>query len=185
MGDGEDERDQEAVAHVAHHGVHRHAGVAAVAVRLLGTLHPFVVMGGGEWLLVRERVAHVPGHGAAGAVVAAFLDPLLQLLNGRMTGVEDDGRSLRNGVRLDGGHAWTVPEHPLDDRLLGGVVQVADVQDRRSPPAVGRERLPVLVGVPHRFTSTRVALCSSSYCARQPREQKWIVSPARSSLAGA
>ena len=40
--DGEHERDQEAVAHVARHRVHRHAGVAAVpvAVRVVGALRP-------------------------------------------------------------------------------------------------------------------------------------------------
>ena len=44
--DGEHERDQEAVAHVALHRVHRHAGMAAVAVpvRVVGALHRGVVV---------------------------------------------------------------------------------------------------------------------------------------------
>ena len=44
--DREHERDQEAVAHVAHHRVHRHAGVAAMAVamRVLGAVHRRVVV---------------------------------------------------------------------------------------------------------------------------------------------
>ena len=78
IGIGEHERDQEAVAHVAHHRVHRHAGMAAVPVRLVGALDRGVVVRGGERLVVRERVADVPGHRAPGAVVAALLDPAPQ-----------------------------------------------------------------------------------------------------------
>jgi hypothetical protein len=119
------------------------------------------------------------GHGASGAVITALLDPPSQLLDRRFRGVEGDGRSLRYRIRVDRHDARPVPDHPLDDRLLGGVVQVADVQDRGHLPVVGRDSLRVLVVVAHRFTSARLVLCASWYCARPPRKQNWIVSLAR------
>ena len=78
-----------------------------------------------------ERVADVAGRRLAGAVVAAVLDPAAQLLDRRRGRVERDRGGLRDGIGLDGEHARPVAEHLLDDRLLGRVVQAADVQDDR------------------------------------------------------
>ena len=66
-----------------------------------------------------ERVADVAGDRLAGAVIAALLDPAAQLLDRRLRGVEGHRRGLRDRVGLDGEHARPVPEHLLDDRLLG------------------------------------------------------------------
>ncbi len=80
--------------------------------------------------LERKRVANMAGYRSAGAVVAALLDPAGEVLDGRRPGIEGDGGRLRDGVRLDVEDARPVPEHALDDGLLGRVVQTADVQRR-------------------------------------------------------
>src|SRR6266516_5958633 len=101
-----------------------------VAVGLIGTLDRGVVMRRREWLSRRERIADMPRHRAAGAVVAAFLDPAAELLDRGDRRVEDDRGRLRDRVRLDREHARLRAELALDDRLLRGVVEPADMQDR-------------------------------------------------------
>ena len=139
--DREHERDQEAVAHVALHRVHRHAGVAAVPVPIgrVGALHRRVVVDralGAAGL--GHRVADVARDRLAGAVIAALLHPSAQMLDRGLRGVEGHRRGLRNRVGVDGEHARPVAQRVLDDRLLGGVVQAADVQDRGLLGSSGR-----------------------------------------------
>jgi hypothetical protein len=71
-------------------------------------------------------------------VVAALLDPPLQLLYRGLAEIEADGRRLRDRVRLDREDATLLPEHPLDNRLLAREVEAADVQDDRRPPTLAR-----------------------------------------------
>jgi hypothetical protein len=80
----------------------------------------------------------VPGDGAAGAVEAALLDPVGELVDRRLAGVEGDGRSLGDRVRLDREYSAAAAEHALDDLLLARVVEIADVQDRPRAGAVFR-----------------------------------------------
>src|SRR5262245_3460372 len=89
-------------------------------------------MRGRERLLLCEWVADVAGHRAAGAVVAALLDPPRQLLDARLTGVEGNRRRLGDRVGLDHEYSGPPTENLLDDRLLARVVEPADVEhDRR------------------------------------------------------
>ena len=123
--DREDERNQETVAHVACHRLHRHPGVAAVAVGLLGALRGRVVMSG----VPAHRVADVTGHGLARAVHPALVDPAAQLLYRGRVGVERDVRRLRCRVGLDGDDPRPPPERVLDDGLLARAIHAAHVQD--------------------------------------------------------
>ena len=84
-------------------------------------------------MLVRlgERVADVPGHGLAGAVVPALLNPRPQILYRRLRGVEAHRGGLRDRIGVHGKDAARLPEHLLDNRLFRGVMQAADVQHRR------------------------------------------------------
>jgi hypothetical protein len=127
----EHDRDEEAVAHVAHHRLHGHARMAAVAVPmcLIRALGGGVVVRGGEGLRVSERVADVPGNRAPGAVVTALLDPLRELLDARLLRVEVDRRGLRHRIRLNGDHAGSATKHALDHGLLARVLKAADMQD--------------------------------------------------------
>ena len=136
--DREHQRDQEPVAHVARHRRHRHPGVTAVAVTMgvLGPLRRGRVVGLVATLL-REGVADMPRHRLAGAVIAALLDPLPQPGDGRLLRVEGHRRGLRDRVGVDREHARPVAEDALDDRLLAGVVQPADVQDAGDPVRLG------------------------------------------------
>ena len=79
--DRERHRHQEAVAHVAHHRLHRHAGVAAVTVRLVGAHGGCVVVRGSERFLGRERIAELAWDRAPCAVVAEALDGVAELLD--------------------------------------------------------------------------------------------------------
>jgi hypothetical protein len=99
-------------------------------VSRVGALDGRMVVSWRERLGLRARVANVPGSRAASAVVAALLDPMGELLDRRHLWVEFDGCRLRDWVRVNGDHAGPSAEHPLDDALLRGVVEVADVQDR-------------------------------------------------------
>ena len=90
-----------------------------------------VVVRGRVAALVRKRVADVAGHRATGTVEAAVLDPLLELLDRVRRRVVLDGRRLRDRIRLDGRDAGLSCERTLDDRLLGRVVQPADVENGR------------------------------------------------------
>ena len=112
--------------------VHRHAGVTAVPVPMgvVGALHRGVVVGRVLGAGLGHRVADVAGDRLAGAVIAALLHPSAQVLDRGLRGVEGHRRGLRNRVGVDGEHARPVAQRVLDDRLLGGVVQAADVQDR-------------------------------------------------------
>jgi hypothetical protein len=124
-------RDDEAVAHVAHHRRHGHARMAAVAVPmgLIGPLGRSVVVCGRQRLCVCERVADVAGDRASGAVVTALLDPLRELLDARLLRVEVDRRGLRHRIRLNGDHAGSATKHALDHGLLARVLKAADMQD--------------------------------------------------------
>jgi hypothetical protein len=132
--DREDQRDEEAITHIAHHRVHRHSGMTtlAMSVRLLGALHRRVVVrhvlrhGG-----VRHRVANVTRHRLPGAVEAALLDPLPERLDGRPSWVECDRRGLTRRVCLDPEYTSSPAQDMLDDGLLGSKVQPPDVKDRR------------------------------------------------------
>ena len=72
----------------------------AVAVRVLGALDGGVVERRCVAALLRQRVADMARNRAAGAVIAALLDPLLQRLDRRCPRVVFDGRRLRDRVRL-------------------------------------------------------------------------------------
>src|SRR5512132_647997 len=98
---------------------------------MVGALNGGVVVHGCVAALLGEPVADVARNRAAGAVVAALLDPLLQRLDRRRLRVVLNRRRLRDRVCVHAGDARTVCQYPLDDGLLGGVVEIADVQDRR------------------------------------------------------
>src|SRR6266540_1128021 len=136
--DGERNRHEEAVAHVAHHPGHRHPRVAAVtmAISVLRTLERSMVMRRCVSTLLGKRVTDVTWNRTAGAVVTAVLDPPLQRRDRRLPGLVLDGRRLRHWVRLDGANTWPTDQDTLDDRLLRCVVQPADVENGRSGLAV-------------------------------------------------
>lgn len=81
--DGEDQRDEEAVAHVACHCVHRHAGMAAVAVSvgLIGTLDGRVVVGDRRRAALGQGIADMARHRLSRAVIAALLHPGARLVD--------------------------------------------------------------------------------------------------------
>jgi len=127
----------------------------AVTVRLLGSLGGGVVVRGRVATFLGERVAEVAGYGAARAVVAAVLDPPAERFDRRRSGVVLDGGGLSDRVGLDGGDARAPPEDALDDPLLGGVMEAADVDDGRGPAVVS-------VPVAHRVLANRCTAASSS-----------------------
>jgi len=96
----------------------------AVTVRVLGAL-------GRLGSPLSERVADMPRHRAAGAVEAAVFDPLPELGDRGALGVVLHRCRLRDRVRGDRENARPTREHTLDDSLLGGVVEVSDVENRR------------------------------------------------------
>jgi hypothetical protein len=98
----------------------------AVPVRMLGALGRLVVIGPRR----DQRVTQVAGHGLAGAVVAALLDPFPQRRQARLARIEGHRGRLRDRIRLHPGDARAVRQHALDDALLARVMQAADVQDR-------------------------------------------------------
>src|SRR5262249_23547112 len=112
---------------------HRHPGMPTVAVPvgIVGPLERAVIMNGCEWFGVGERIANVAWGRAAGAVVAALLDPLLEGRDVRTRWVILDGCRLRDRVRIDREDAGLRAELPLPDGLLGGVLEPAGVQDGR------------------------------------------------------
>jgi hypothetical protein len=73
----------------------------AVPVPLIGALGRGVVVCRRVAALLSERVADVARNRAAGAVIAALFDPLLQRLDRRRLGVVLDRRRLRDGVCLN------------------------------------------------------------------------------------
>ena len=91
-----------------------------------------------------HRIADVARHRAPGAVVAAVLDPARELLQRSHRGVVGHGGGLRRGVRVDRQHARPAPEDALDDRLLAGVVEAADVEHVDTGAAGPRRRGPAL-----------------------------------------
>jgi hypothetical protein len=125
----EGDRNQEAVAHVTHHRRHRHPGMAAVTMAIRGLGGSGVLACAGIPSFLRERVADVARDRAAGAVVAALLDPRRKRFDRRLLGVELDGGSLRDRVRLDRKHARPRCQHTLDDRFLTRVMEAADMKD--------------------------------------------------------
>ena len=103
---------QESPPHVGHHRVHRHCAMTAVTHHLMRRSK--------HRLLARRRVrrvrrlghrvADVLRHRLASAVEAALLDPIPELLDGRLVRIERHGRGLAYRVRLDGDNARTPPE---------------------------------------------------------------------------
>ena len=123
----------------------------AASVGVVGARGGGVVVRGRVGALVRKRVADVAGHRATGTVEAAVLDPLLELLDRGRRRVVLDGRRLRDRIRLDGRDAGLSCERTLDDRLLGRVVQPADVEYGRgqlvAAPAVLAVAVVTVVGL--------------------------------------
>jgi hypothetical protein len=112
-----------------------------VAVSLVGALNGVVIVRGRVAPFLGERIAAVARNRAAGAVIAALLDPALQRLDRGRPWLVLDGRRLCNRVRLDSENAGSSPEHLLDDRLLARIVKAADVQDCRRCPALVRHQV--------------------------------------------
>jgi hypothetical protein len=157
--DCEHQRDQEAVAHVPHHGLHRHPGMTAVTlpVGLVGALDGRGVMRPLEPL--GERVADVSRHRLAGTVISALLNPRSQRPDRCLRRVEAHRRGLRDRISVNCQDAQPVAEHALHHSLLRGVLEAADVQDRRlttgcgsraheftQVPAPGRQRMTAATG---------------------------------------
>ena len=170
------QRDQEAVAHVADHVVHRHARVAAVPHQLLLGVLPVrrrrrcwrmpcdrsvgcvlivevapLARGG----LLRGR-ADVVGHRASRAVVPAVTHPGGQLSEGRGAGVEGDRCGLVQRVGLHGLHARPSQQGRLDRPLTGRPVQAPHMQNGglahgalaySSEPFIGSNDIPP-IGIP-------------------------------------
>ena len=79
-----------------------------------------------------QRVADVAGHRLAGAVVAALLAPSARRSSTEVcAGSKVTVAVWATGLASTASTPGPVAEHLLDDGLLAGVVQAADVQDRR------------------------------------------------------
>jgi hypothetical protein len=70
------------------------------------------------------------GRRASGAVVAAVVHPRAELLDAGRVGVIDDGRRLGDRVGIRREHTRPATQDLLDDVLLRGVMQPADMQNR-------------------------------------------------------
>jgi hypothetical protein len=117
----------------------------AAPVGVVGARCGCMVVRGRVGTFVAHGVANVARHRATGAVEAAVLDPLLELLDRGRRRVVLDGRGLRDRVGLDGSDTGLRLQRALNDRLLGRVVQPADVENRRGGLVAVRAGLAVAV----------------------------------------
>src|SRR5262249_32523393 len=109
-----------------------------------------------------------PRNRAAGAVIAAFFDPACELLDRGRGRIESDIGRLCDRVCIDRDYARAVAEHTLDDALLGGVQEVADVQDRARRRSVF-DRLDRSVVSANRCTAWRSSSVFSRASASSPQ----------------
>src|SRR5664279_1728399 len=96
--------------------------------RMLGAVSAVALVARGYGELVGGG-AHVCRDGLAGAVVAAFTDPTLQVVEGRACRVESDRRGLGEHVGFDIDHARTGRQGVFDTAGGGGPLQAAHMQD--------------------------------------------------------
>src|SRR2546421_2279324 len=132
----EHERDQEAVAHVAHHRLHGHAGMAAVAHRLAGSHHHLTVAWASRsWMLVGPGGARVLNRadvlrqGLSGAVVTALLYPASKLADAGPRWVVGHVGRLRHRVGLDRQDSGPGAQSLLDHRLFAAPVDAPRMEN--------------------------------------------------------
>ena len=148
--------DEEAVAHVGDHRLHRVLGrFVVVSVGGGSLMHVFVVMHLGCWR------ADVVGHRAACAVEAAFPHPVAQLLQSRRGGIEAHRCGLGDRVGRDRQHPGVLAQLLLQHSGLRGEPQPARVEhdgDRPFCVVVGHVTLhPVSSDLGHRTAWMRRA----------------------------
>ena len=129
----------------------------AVAVCLIGALNAGVVMRRREWLSGRERVADVPRHRTAGAVVTALLDPARKLLDRGLRGIErmvEDDRyciDILTQISAVNTALESLAFKILDEHVrhcVAGALSSGDQADAQT-------KTEELLGAVHRFARTR------------------------------